>query len=190
MPRTFSNKKDSRIGKTDRDIKRAMLELIRKEPYSQIRIEQIMKEAPVTKVTFYKHFASKDDVLDSIRDDIVSEMRSDLKIMPEKSLWGGVILFYHYSYTDDPARKKLLNTDEYSDFAKQLREEYFASDFFRTYCDVNPESFNMVSSFISDVCGGIYRRWYHNPATSDKPDLDTLADMTAKILMGGLKGLG
>ena len=89
MPRTISNKKDSRISKTDRDIKRAMLELIRKEPFSQIRIEQIMQEAPVTKVTFYKHFASKDDVLESIREDMLDEMRDKLNIISEKSVRGG-----------------------------------------------------------------------------------------------------
>ena len=86
MPRTVSNKKDSRIGKTDRDIKRAMLELIRKEPYGQIRIEQIMQGAPVTKVTFYKHFASKDDVLESIREDMLGEMRDRLNVISDKSL--------------------------------------------------------------------------------------------------------
>ena len=89
MARVVSMKKDSRIGKTDRDIKRAMLELIRKEAYSQIRIEQIMQEAPVTKVTFYKHFASKDDVLENIRQDMLEEMRDKLNIVSEKSVRGG-----------------------------------------------------------------------------------------------------
>ena len=89
MARVVSMKKDSRIGKTDRDIKRAMLELIRKEAYSQIRIEQIMQEAPVTKVTFYKRFASKDDVLESIRQDMLEEMRDKLNIVSEKSVRGG-----------------------------------------------------------------------------------------------------
>lgn len=40
MPENVTKKrKDSRIGKTDRDIKRAMLLLIAKEPFSQIRVE-------------------------------------------------------------------------------------------------------------------------------------------------------
>ena len=91
MARVLSMKKDSRIGKTDRDIKRAMLELIRKEAYSQIRIEQIMQEAPVTKVTFYKHFASKDDVLESIRQDMLEEMRDKLNIVSEKSVRGDTV---------------------------------------------------------------------------------------------------
>lgn len=66
-----------------------MLELIRKEEFSQIRIEQIIQEAPVTKVTFYKHFASKDEVLESIREDMLGEMRDKLNITSEKSVRGG-----------------------------------------------------------------------------------------------------
>ncbi len=93
MARVVSKKKDSRISKTDRDIKRAMLELIRKADFSQIRIEQIMQEAPVTKVAFYKHFASKDDVLESIREDMLGEMLDRLNAMPEKTvLVGNAIL--------------------------------------------------------------------------------------------------
>ena len=148
-----------------------------------------MQEAPVTKVTFYKHFASKDDVLESIREDMLGEMRDRLNAMPEKTVRGGAMLYYTYYNTDDPARRKLLNTDEYSDFAKRLREEYFASDYFREVCDCKPDSFDMVSGFMSDVCGGVYRRWYRQPDSASKPDLDTLSDRTEKMLMGGLKGL-
>lgn len=100
------------------------------------------------------------------------------------------MLFYTYFNTDDPARKKLLNTEEYGDFAKKLREEYFASDFFREVCGGRAETIDIVSGFMSDVCGGIYRRWYRQPDSAGKPDLDTVADRTARILMGGLKGLG
>lgn len=85
----ISKKKDSRIGKTDRDIKRAMLSLVAKEPFDRIRVEQIMAEAPVTKVTFYRHFASKDDVLDAIRVDLVDEMKAEFDSKPYKNLAGG-----------------------------------------------------------------------------------------------------
>ena len=43
----------------------------------------------MTKVTFYKHFASKDDVLESIREDMLGEMRDKLNITSEKSVRGG-----------------------------------------------------------------------------------------------------
>ncbi len=86
-----SKKKDSRIGKTDRDIKRAMLSLVAKEPFDRIRVEQIMAEAPVTKVTFYRHFTSKDDVLDAIRVDLVDDMITEFNTQPYKNLAGGGI---------------------------------------------------------------------------------------------------
>ena len=96
----------------------------------------------------------------------------------QKKPCGGVMLFYAYFNADDPSRKKLLNTEEYGDFAKKLREEYFASDFFREVCGGRSESFDMVSGFMSDVCGGVYRRWYRQADSADKPDLETLSDRT------------
>lgn len=91
MPKkiTGGNSNDPRTEKSIRDIKRAMLELIENEPFDQIQAEQIMKLAPVNKNTFYKYFASKQDVLDAIREDLLSEMVDRLNKIPEKSLLGG-----------------------------------------------------------------------------------------------------
>ena len=97
-------------------------------------------------------------------------------------------LFYHFLNTDKPAEKKRLNDSDYCDCSKQVREKYFGSDFFREFC-TRPEDFGIASGFISDVAFGVYRRWRKKP-DDDRPDLDTLADMTANMLMGGLKGLG
>ncbi len=190
MPKTNTNKNrnDPRTSKSIRDIKRAMLELVAEEPYDQIQAEQIMKAAPVNKNTFYKYFSSKLDVLDAVREDLLSEMIDRLNKMPDKSLWGGVDLFYNYLNTNSPARYKLLNANEYSDFADKLSAEFFAADFFKSFCDM-PEHQEMVSDFIADVSIGVYRRWKNKPK-DERQDLEKLAEMTAHILMDGLKGIG
>lgn len=46
----------------------------------------------------------------------------------------------------------------------------------------------MVSDFIADVSIGVYRRWRKKPEV-ERQDLDTLAEMTAHMLMDGLKEL-
>lgn len=83
------NFSDPRTSKSIRDIKRAMLGLVAEKPYDQIQAEQIMKAAPVNKNTFYKYFGSKQDVLDAVREDLLSEMINGLNKMPDKSLGGG-----------------------------------------------------------------------------------------------------
>ena len=188
MPDNVTTKKrDSRIGKTDRDIKRAMLSLIAKEPFERIRVEQIMAEAPVTKVTFYRHFTSKEDVLDAIRSDLVAEMKSDFNSQPYKNLSGGVSVFYKMMDRQDMPYRRLFQSEEYEEFRSKLRTGYFSMDFFKELC---PDSTfaEIVPEYIADAAEGIYRRWKKRP-DDRKCSLDELAEVTEKILMGGLNGM-
>ena len=91
MPKTNTNKNlnDPRTEKSIRDIKRGMLSLIAEESFDQIQAEQIMKAAPVNKNTFYKYFSSKQDVLDSIREDMLLEMQGQIVLDNVQSVRGG-----------------------------------------------------------------------------------------------------
>lgn len=188
MSKQNKNRTDPRTEKSIRDIKRAMLELVAEEPFDQIQAEQIMKAAPVNKNTFYKYFSSKLDVLDAIREDMLAEMQEQIVLNDVQSVRGGVSLFYTYYNTGSEAGRKLLNTSEYGRFSEKLCEEYFASDFFRGFC-ARPEDFDMVSGFMADVVYGTYTRWHCRSDDGKKPDLETLTDMTARLLEDGLKGL-
>ena len=183
----ISKKKDSRIGKTDRDIKRAMLSLVAKEPFDRIRVEQIMVEAPVTKVTFYRHFASKDDVLDAIRVDLVDDMITEFNSQPYKNLAGGVSVFYQMMDRQDTPYRRLFQSEEYEEFRSKLRTGYFSMDFFKKLCPDSAFS-EIVPAYIADASEGIYRRWKKRP-DDRKCSLDELSEMTEKILMGGLNGM-
>lgn len=182
-----TKKKDSRIGKTDRDIKRAMLSLVAKEPFERIRVEQIMAEAPVTKVTFYRHFTSKDDVLDAICADLVDEMESEFNSRAHKSLKEGVAVFYKMMERQDTTYRRLFQSEGYEEFRIKLRAGYFSMDFFKKLC---PDSAfaEIVPEYISDAAEGIYRRWKKRP-DDRKCSLDELAEVTEKILIGGLNGM-
>lgn len=88
MSKQNKNRTDPRTEKSIRDIKRAMISLIEEEPFDQIQAEQIMKAAPVNKNTFYKYFSSKQDVLDSIREDMLSEMQGQIVLDNVQSVRG------------------------------------------------------------------------------------------------------
>lgn len=48
----------------------------------------------------------------------------------------------------------------------------------------------MVPGYIGDAAVGMYRHWQMKPDDDpSKPTLQQLADQTAMILMGGLKGI-
>lgn len=180
-------RKDSRIAKTDRDIKRAMLSLIAKEPFSHIRIEEIMSEAPVTKVTFYRHFASKDAVLDAIKDDIVKEMESALDGMPERSLARGILIYFELMERPDAAYHRLFWDEDYAGFRQKLREEYFSSDFFKGMCKDKAFA-GIASAYIADAAEGIYRNWRKHSGENNR-SLEELAGAAGRLLTAGLNGI-
>ncbi|GAX00455.1 TetR/AcrR family transcriptional regulator [Secundilactobacillus silagei] len=54
---------DKRIIKTERDIKQAVLILLKTTPFQKISISQICDQALVSRSTFYEHFQDKYDLL-------------------------------------------------------------------------------------------------------------------------------
>ena len=57
---------DRRIRRTDAAIYRAFAECLTEKNYSALSVEDILRKAGVSRSTFYAHFKTKDDVLDSI----------------------------------------------------------------------------------------------------------------------------
>lgn len=66
---TQNQKNDRRTLYTINAIKDAFLNLIENSPYSKINVSTICKQAEISRATFYLHFASVDEVLDSVIDD-------------------------------------------------------------------------------------------------------------------------
>ena len=84
-----NNSSDLRVQKSVKVIKAALLTLIMKKPYKKIRVDEITKEAMINRQTFYSHFASIDNVLEAVGEDMLQEMRNDLKPLEPADLRGG-----------------------------------------------------------------------------------------------------
>ncbi|MDN5809217.1 MAG: TetR/AcrR family transcriptional regulator, partial [Staphylococcus equorum] len=57
------NEKDLRVIKTKRALSKSFYDLLEKQPFSTITVNQICNEALVHRTTFYKHFYDKYDLL-------------------------------------------------------------------------------------------------------------------------------
>ena len=64
---------DRRVRKTRRDIHDALITLMRKTPYSRIRVSQIAEMADISRSTFYLHYETKDDLLLSVMDEVIDQ---------------------------------------------------------------------------------------------------------------------
>ena len=55
------------------EISTALLKLMQEYPYAEISVKQIIMETSLARKTFYLNFSSKDDVLESILDELIGE---------------------------------------------------------------------------------------------------------------------
>lgn len=69
---------DMRITKTKTALAEALLELLDKRPFEDIKVVDICERAYVHRTTFYKHFEDKYQLLDYVIDEIINELAASL----------------------------------------------------------------------------------------------------------------
>ncbi len=67
---------DKRVKKTRQQIYKAFAEVLKEKGYAKMTIEDILQASGVSRSTFYTHFKTKDDVLDSISANIFDHVFS------------------------------------------------------------------------------------------------------------------
>ena len=67
---------DKRVKKTRDLIYKAFTQVLKKKGYAKITVEDILQESGVSRSTFYTHFRTKEDVLDSISANIFDHVFS------------------------------------------------------------------------------------------------------------------
>ena len=68
-----------------KEISNALLKLMQEYPYAEISVKQIIMETSLTRKTFYLNFRSKDDVLESILNELIVEYTEALSKANEKN---------------------------------------------------------------------------------------------------------
>lgn len=69
-----------------KEIAEALLKLMGLYPYHEISVKQIILETNLARRTFYRNYESKDDVLDSVITDKITEYAEELALNPESPL--------------------------------------------------------------------------------------------------------
>ena len=76
-------KEDLRIQKTRRDLRKAILELLKQNPLEKISVKEICDRAMVNRITFYKYYEDKylllDDALNEIKDTLLNSVSRNTK---------------------------------------------------------------------------------------------------------------
>jgi len=76
---------DRRIRRTRSLLNKALVELVAEKEYDEITIQEITERADIGHRTFYRHYASKDELLIDVMEDALSGFR-DLLVLPSSLL--------------------------------------------------------------------------------------------------------
>lgn len=123
---------DKRKNRTQKLIKESFSDLIIKNKYSDITIQDILDHAEIGRATFYAHFKSKDEVLGSICSDIFDHITSALLSAEKHHDFSGHSGFTHHVNhmlchfaEDKEVLKGILASEGHDVFLADLKEHLF-----------------------------------------------------------------
>ncbi|QCR31948.1 TetR/AcrR family transcriptional regulator [Lysinibacillus sp. SGAir0095] len=190
----YSNK----TAQTKKRIKQALLELLDKESINHISTSQIARMAEINRVTLYRHFEDKWDILESIENDFLTQLiephsKMRLRIQNENKLQinhpgDELIQFLNVFRENLSVLKVLMNNHGDSDFTnKMLKFLIKLEQLSHPYLELNISitekelfSYYTISSLI-----GMVQFWISHPNYTT----ETMAQFFFKMRLGAIKEL-
>lgn len=74
MGRVLFMKNDRRISKSKKVLKDALISLMREKDFKKITITDLVQRADLNRGTFYKHFQTKEELLNELIDDVMEDL--------------------------------------------------------------------------------------------------------------------
>ncbi|QHT59090.1 TetR/AcrR family transcriptional regulator [Paenibacillus lycopersici] len=77
-----AHESDARAVRSRKQLKHALIALLSEKPFNEIRTKEIAERAGINRVTFYDHFAAKEDLLDELIDEVLTEYADIIENAP------------------------------------------------------------------------------------------------------------
>lgn len=172
---------DLRVRRTLKSIRNAFFSLVMEKNYSDISITELTQLAEINRKTFYLHYASLEDLVDEVKDEVVADIlkyiQSDARNL---DVAGCISKFYHYLDECDPVQQKLLCDSHYHFFYEDVTDAVLKSPAFQPFFDMT-EYPDVVRSY-SIAITFIYRDWL----THSRPiPLDRLISYASMLILHG-----
>lgn len=157
-------KKDLRIIKTQKLLKDSLLELLKSNSLKDISVTEICEHALVNRVTFYDHFNNKEELLnsiiDDIKEDIIKELKKDNSIYDFKKNYRK-ILEKVINYFDDNRQYFNVSLIDYNNTLLFVSSLYkiFLEYLDETMKGENAENTKVISQFFSGALVSVILCW-------------------------------
>lgn len=93
------NENDLRVKKTRRNLRQAFIALILRKGYDAITIQDIANEAETARVTFYRHYRDKEELLNDCLNQLYEELKARTELVTPDAVSQGtspVRIFYEH----------------------------------------------------------------------------------------------
>ena len=104
-------KEDKTVNK---GIRTALLELLADKPYVDITVTDIVNRAGVARISYYRHFSSVNDVVDSIVDELTQRLVNNMLTIvssKNKELWIDTLVDF-FEFTGEKGNKYFKNISQ------------------------------------------------------------------------------
>jgi AcrR family transcriptional regulator len=122
------NQKDLRVIKTKRGLREAFLRLLLEKGYDAISIQDIATEAEAARVTFYRHYKNKEELLVDCIDVIFEGLARHIRQVSDEEFRQGYspMLAVYQQIQEDGKIYRLLSTSRAGQFLTKRLIELFA----------------------------------------------------------------
>ncbi len=162
------NSLDARARYTKSEIRRCLLELLKKKPVEKINVTEICQMAQLNRATFYKHYLDVPDLLEKTENDLLEQLRmalgeaySENGITPE-SLCGALerTLDFIRGGADEFMCLASDNADPMLPTKTlELVTKLFYPVFEKNMADLDERKREMLYNYLTLGCGGVLITW-------------------------------
>jgi AcrR family transcriptional regulator len=185
----YLEKKDRRIGKTQKNIRDAFINLITEKEISQITVKELAEKADINRKTFYMHYSSIEDVLDKIENEIIEKL---LSVLEQYDFFDSQFDIYALFCSlndvineDFDLYKRLVYSSSYNFLiikVKELLKDALLNKYNKKL-NMNKELYSLYAEYTASGVISLYIEWFK---TNSELSLEDLAKVAGNITFNGV----
>jgi AcrR family transcriptional regulator len=188
----YSEKKDRRIGKTQKCIRDALIALIIEKEISQITVKELAERANINRKTFYMHYSSIEDILDKIENEIIEKL---LFILERYDFFDShfdvyaLFLSINDVINDDfDLYQRLVYANSYNFLiikVKKILKDTILEKYNKKL-NMSKDVFNLYAEYTASGVMSLYIEWFK---MNSKLSLEDLAKVAGNITFNGVSSI-
>ena len=182
-------KTDLRVLRTRKAIRDAFCSMIMEMDYQDITIKELTRRAMINRNTFYLHYASLDDLLRELQDEIAGTfIEEQVSYTRMTDLRRMIRVFFEYMATRSPLQDRLLCSGSYQFFYDRINRQIMEhrKSVNRGAFGMDEAAENIVFAYYGGITAILYRQW---AADGKKLPLDEVIGLATRLICDGMSSV-